>query len=267
MSKIDITSKEWCDIIFDGKNKDYGAYRIRVESKCRYMFVLVLLVVLSSVPFLYMFLYDAFSCTKVKKIDIVQLSDMKPAENKYRLVVRSVNIASQKRKVASKQQPKSDVLLIKPDKEVKNDNLSSSDEKGTNANISLTDIPADTSGFSNKTVARNAVNANKDKVIFRVVEQLPEFPGGATAYMKWLTKNLRYPITAQQQKVNGKVVVQFVVNKNGSVSDIKILEPLDPDCDKEVVRVLSMMPKWKPGMEKDHPVRTKYVIPIVFKMV
>ena len=72
--------------------------------------------------------------------------------------------------------------------------------------------------------------------------------------------------TAQQQKVNGKVVVQFVVNKNGSVSDIKILEPLDPDCDKEVVRVLSMMPKWKPGKQRGKAVRVKYTVPVTFKL-
>ena len=101
---------------------------------------------------------------------------------------------------------------------------------------------------------------------FRVVEELPEFPGGATEFMKWLTKNLRYPPAAQQHKVQGKVVAQFIVNKDGTVSDIEILKPVDPSLDREALRVLRMMPKWKAGMQDAKPCRTQVCIPIVFKL-
>lgn len=101
---------------------------------------------------------------------------------------------------------------------------------------------------------------------FRIVEQLPEFPGGATAMMKWLTSNLRYPASAQQRKVQGKVVAQFIVNHDGSLSDIRIVQPVEPTLDREAMRVLRLMPKWKAGVQNNKPCRTMVCIPIVFKL-
>ena len=100
----------------------------------------------------------------------------------------------------------------------------------------------------------------------RIVEELPEFPGGATAFMKWLTKNLRYPSIAQQRKVEGKVVAQFIVNTDGSISNIELVTRVDPNLDREALRVLMMMPKWKAGKQNDKPCRTQVCIPIVFKL-
>ena len=101
---------------------------------------------------------------------------------------------------------------------------------------------------------------------FRVVEELPEFPGGATELMKWLTKNLRYPVTAQQRKVQGKVVAQFIVNTDGSISDIELVTRVEPSLDREALRVLRMMPHWKAGQQDAKPCRTQVCIPIVFKL-
>lgn len=101
---------------------------------------------------------------------------------------------------------------------------------------------------------------------FRVVEDLPQFPGGAVAFMKWLTKNLRYPTSAQQRKVQGRVVAQFIVNKDGTVSDLELVEKLDPQCDREALRVLRMMPRWQAGIMDAKPCRTRVCIPIVFKL-
>ena len=101
---------------------------------------------------------------------------------------------------------------------------------------------------------------------FRIVEELPEFPGGATAFMKWLTNNLRYPPTAQQRKVEGKVVAQFIVNTDGSISNIELVTRVDPSLDREALRVLRMMPQWKAGKQNDKPCRTQVCIPIVFKL-
>ena len=108
------------------------------------------------------------------------------------------------------------------------------------------------------------VDMYNEPVDFRVVEDLPQFPGGAAEFMKWLTKNLRYPATAQQRKVKGKVVAQFIVNTDGSVSDLEVVEHLDAACDKEVLRVLQMMPKWQAGVMNAKPCRTKVRIPVVF---
>ena len=106
---------------------------------------------------------------------------------------------------------------------------------------------------------------DEDAVAFRVVQDMPQFPGGATELMKWLTRNLHYPKVVEQQKVQGKVVAEFIVNQDGSITDVSIVHSLHPQCDREVLRVLRMMPRWTPGIENDRPCRTKVCIPVVFR--
>ena len=101
---------------------------------------------------------------------------------------------------------------------------------------------------------------------FHVVEDLPQYPGGAVEFLKWLTLNLRYPTVAKNNKTQGKVVAVFYVEKDGSITGIKITKSLSTECDREALRVLNMMPKWQPGVYHDQPCRTKVCIPIVFKL-
>lgn len=103
-------------------------------------------------------------------------------------------------------------------------------------------------------------------VVLRTVEQLPEFPGGIVEFMKWLTRNLRYPPIAQQQKIQGKVVVSFIINKDGSIASPRIVTSADPILDREAMRVVKMMPRWKPGMEDGKPCRTMFAIPVNFQL-
>ena len=110
------------------------------------------------------------------------------------------------------------------------------------------------------------VDMYDEPVDIRVVEDLPQFPGGASEFMKWLTRNLKYPSSAQKHKIKGKVVAQFIVNKDGTVTDIELVQPLNTACDNEVLRVLRMMPKWQAGMMNAKPCRTKVCIPVVFNM-
>lgn len=106
--------------------------------------------------------------------------------------------------------------------------------------------------------------ASEDTVVLRTVEQLPEFPGGIVMFMKWLTRNLRYPPQAQRQKIQGKVIVSFIVNKDGSIASPTIVRSADPLLDREALRVIRMMPPWKPGMEGGKPCRTMFAIPVNF---
>lgn len=100
----------------------------------------------------------------------------------------------------------------------------------------------------------------------RIVEDLPQFPGGPLEFIKWLTRNLKYPPSAQESRVQGKVVAEFIVNKDGSVTDVRVVKSLNPVCDREALRVLRMMPRWTPGIENDQPCRTKVCIPIIFRL-
>ena len=103
-------------------------------------------------------------------------------------------------------------------------------------------------------------------ISFRIVEDLPQFPGGPVELMKWLTRNLKYPRQAEQRKLQGNVVAEFIVNKDGSITDVAIVKSLDPACDREVLRVLRMMPRWTAGIQNDQPCRTKVCIPVVFHL-
>ncbi len=103
--------------------------------------------------------------------------------------------------------------------------------------------------------------------IFTVVEEMPDFPdGGLQGLLKFLAKNIKYPVIAQENGIQGRVVCAFVVNKDGSIVDIEVLRGVDPSLDKEAVRVLGTMPKWKPGKQRGKPVRVKYTVPVMFRL-
>ena len=107
----------------------------------------------------------------------------------------------------------------------------------------------------------------EERTIFEVVEQMPEFPnGGMAGLMQYLSKNIKYPTIAQENGTQGLVIVQFVVNRDGSIVDAKVLRGVDPYLDKEAIRVISSMPKWKPGMQRGKAVRVKYTVPVMFRL-
>lgn len=107
----------------------------------------------------------------------------------------------------------------------------------------------------------------EEQTIFEVVEQMPEFPnGGMAGLMQYLSKNIKYPTIAQENGTQGRVTVQFVVNRDGSIVDAKVLRGVDPYLDKEAIRVIISMPKWKPGMQRGKAVRVKYTVPVMFRL-
>lgn len=107
---------------------------------------------------------------------------------------------------------------------------------------------------------------DEEVVSMRVLEDVPQFPGGPVEFMKWLTRNLKYPKALESQKVQGKVVAEFIVNKDGSVTNVQVVGSLNPQCDAEVLRVLRMMPRWTAGVLNGEPCRTKVCIPVMFRI-
>lgn len=108
--------------------------------------------------------------------------------------------------------------------------------------------------------------ASEQPLNFRIVQQMPEFPGGGSAFIQWLTRQLRYPPLAQSQKIQGRVVVSFIVNKDGSIADVKLEKSINALLDREALRVIRMMPRWKPGVHNNQPCRTMVAVPVVFKI-
>lgn len=106
----------------------------------------------------------------------------------------------------------------------------------------------------------------KNDVVYTYVEQMPEFPGGNEAMMEFIRKNLRYPETAKETGVEGRVIVRFVVNEDGTVSDITILRDIGAGCGAEAVHVVKMMPKWKSGKQNGRAVRTYMTLPVMFRL-
>lgn len=100
--------------------------------------------------------------------------------------------------------------------------------------------------------------------IFMIVEEMPEFPGGTEALQKYLAQSVRFPVIAQENGIQGRVYIQFVINQNGEVTNATILRGVDPSLDREALRVVEAMPKWKPGKQRNSPVRVSYIVPINF---
>ena len=102
--------------------------------------------------------------------------------------------------------------------------------------------------------------------IFVVVEQQPEFPGGMSALMKFLGDNIKYPVIAQENGIQGRVITNFVVERDGSITDVQVVRGQDPSLDKEAVRVIQTMPRWKPGQQRGKAVRVRFTLPVVFRL-
>ena len=142
-------------------------------------------------------------------------------------------------------------------------------EKGV---VSATDIPEVKKEEAAKTNQTEVIfevpmeKAQKDEPIFQVVEEMPKFPGGLQEAMVFIGKNIKYPVAAQEARIEGRVIVQFVVGKDGSVSDIHTVRGVSPELDAEAIRVVSMMPKWIPGKQRGKAVAVKYTMPIMFRL-
>lgn len=111
-----------------------------------------------------------------------------------------------------------------------------------------------------------AIKEEATDEVFVVVEQQPEFPGGTTALMKFLSNNIKYPVIAQENGIQGRVITNFVVERDGSISDVNVVRGQDPSLDREAVRVIKTMPKWTPGQQRGKPVRVRFTLPVVFRL-
>ncbi|MBP6260342.1 MAG: energy transducer TonB [Paludibacter sp.] len=139
-------------------------------------------------------------------------------------------------------------------------------------NVEVASVEINTEDNKDKVVAISApvtsapIEEEEDNVIFQVVEKMPSFPGGDAALFKFLGDNVKYPVIAQENGVQGRVICQFVVNRDGSIVDVEVVRSVDASLDKEAIRVIKSMPKWSPGQQRGKPVRVKYTLPVNFKL-
>ena len=269
MAKIDLTSQEWCDLIFEGRNKDYGAYKMRARAARRLNFSVVLVIVIAAVGFSIPRLITMVTPEKKEVMtEVTTLSQLEEPEVKQEEVQKVQPVAPPP--PALKSSIKFTAPVIKKDEEVADEDQMKSQEELTESKvtISIADVQGtdEEGGVLVEDLKQVVTEAPVEEEVFDMVEQAPQFPGGQAELMSWLGKNIRYPVIAQENGIQGRVICQFVVGSDGSVRDIKVMRGVDPSLDKEAIRVIQSMPKWIPGRQNGKAVSVRYTLPVTFKL-
>ena len=276
MSKIDLISNEWTDLVFEGRNQAYGAYKLRKGTAKRNVWALIIVGLAAALLYLGLQLQKmAEANKKVENTQVVELAKLN-TEKKEAKVEKKEIIKQEPEKVV--EQVKSSVKftapVIKKDSEVKEEDEIKLDEvqKSDKAVGAFTVEGNDEVGGAVLKAKEDIAAPEPPKhvveetKIFTVVEQMPMYPGGDGALMGYLRDNIHYPTVAAENGVQGRVVVGFVVERDGSITDVKILRGVDPSLDREAMRVVKNMPKWTPGKQNGSAVRVKYQVPVSFRL-
>lgn len=270
MAKIDLTSLEWCNLIFVGQNKKYGAYKMRQDSPKRHNLAMLVVVVVALVGFSIPRLLS-LAKPEVKEImtEVTTLSQLEEPEVKQEEFKKVEPLAPPP--PALKSSIKFTAPVIKKDAEVTDmDEIKSQEQlANTNMAISIADVKGndEVNGQDIADLKQIVTQAPiEEKKVYEMVEQMPAFPGGNQALMKYIADNLKYPTVAMENGVQGRVICQFVVNEEGKVENVRVVRSLDPNCDKEAIRVISSLPRWIPGKQNGRAVSVYYTVPIVFKL-
>lgn len=283
---VDLTSKEWRDIVFSNKNKEFGAYQLRVKSDKRHnMAVLYTLIGLVIVLFL-IFGYSKYSDYQAEK---AALEAKEKAEKMSQAILEQVEETPEEDEEIEEQkfeQPEvvvpeevlatvqvTQIAIVDADK-VKNEVMDMETQQEDNTARGVVNQEGSDDADKFKAVQEQVVvkepepevQKPKEEQIFVAVEQPAEFPGGMAALMRWLNNNMRYPEAAQQNDIQGRVIVNFVVEKDGSIANVKIAKGVDKDLDREALRVVKKMPKWQPGKNNGVAVRSYFNLPVTFRL-
>ncbi|MDR1591415.1 MAG: TonB family protein [Prevotellaceae bacterium] len=271
---IKLNSSEWCDVVFEGKNQRYGAYRLRRSSSKRhivaFLVILAVVIVIALLPALISAVEALIPARTAGVEETYTMTDVNqtPEEN---LVEEAIKKVEETPPPELKSTVQFVVPKIRPDDEV-DDNQemkSQTDLQETQIQISVADIKGkdDDTGVDIATLREHeAITEARKTEIFRKVEQMPAFPGGEAEMYAYLRKNLIYPVMAQEAGIQGRVTVQFVITPEGDVSKVEVIGPLHPSCDREAIRLISSMPKWTPGRQQGRAVYVYYSIPVVFRL-
>ena len=276
MSKIDLISNEWTDLVFGGRNQSYGAYKLRKGTAKRNVWALIIVGLAAALLYLGLQLQKmAEANKKVENTQAVELAKLN-TEKKEAKVEKKEIIKQEPEKVV--EQVKSSVKftapIIKKDSEVKEEDEIKLDEvqKSDKAVGAFTVEGNDEVGGAVLKAKEDIAAPEPPKhvveetKIFTVVEQMPMYPGGDAALMGYLRDNIKYPTVAAENGVQGRVVVGFVVERDGSITDVNILRGVDPSLDREAMRVVKSMPRWNPGKQNGSAVRVKYQVPVSFRL-
>ena len=281
MAKIDLYDPKWVEMVFAGKNKEYGAYQLRKGTSGRNIKALLILVIAAA-------LVGGFLAWKVieqkqaeeqqaymEAMELAKLQQQAKKEEKKKEQVKP-KIEPKKEIPVARETQKFTAPVIKKDELVKEENqvkqMDKLDEKvavGTENKEGTKDRLAEAVRSDIAVAAPPPPPAPKPEVsnkVFDVVEEMPHFPGGPAALQAFLSSNTKYPVVAQENGVQGRVTVAFVVERDGSITDVRVVRSVDPSLDREASRVVRSMPRWSPGKQNGSTVRVKYTVPVVFRL-
>ena len=273
MAKIDLIDNGWVDLVFEGKNQAYGAYQLRKNTGKRNLWSIFIMLIAAALIAAVVGANAIISAANEGEADIAADVNLSALAEKKPEVEEKAPVKIEEAKPV--EQVKSSIKFVPPvvkeDKDVREDKeLKSQDELNQNTTaIGGFDGKGNTDDADAQVlkaveeVAQPEPKPAEDK-IFDVVEQQPTFKEGDVR--AWLARNMQYPPVAAENGIQGRVVVGFVVERDGSISHVQILRGVDPSLDKEAMRVVKSMPKWNPGMQNGSPVRVKYNVPVQFKL-
>jgi protein TonB len=265
MKTVEFDQSRWNDIVFENRNRSYGAYVIRNIYSRHVLFSCLISAIIMGFILAFPSIAEYFK-------DQEEVEDVSLKEIKYNELAAPPPID---RNIPPP--PKLDIpppvkTMIKflPPK-VTNKEIPEEEKMPTQDEIKQNETGEETVEGPGEIILEDPVDevvkeGNDDDVIFIVVEQQAEFPGGFQAMGKFLAKNMKYPVQARRMEIEGSVYVSFVIDKDGNISDPQIIKGISTECDKEAIRVVKLMPPWKPGKQNGKPVKCRFVLPIKFKL-
>lgn len=275
----DLNSTEWCDIVFEGKNKAYGAFELRQSSWKRHIIAFGVIVVgMVFISFLPSIIANVNAKNASIRTEIDQEYKMTEVENREQELLEEALPPPMPEPPKFMNMDKFTVMNI-----VEDDQVTEEDESELKSMTDLVESKSAIGAFNvedgssdpdavrkefESLVTGEGVGKQKEEEpkIHINAEFPPQFPGGEAEMYKFIKDNLRYPAIDQEMGNHGRVTVRFVVSKTGDISDIKILKGISPGCDKEAMRVVKSMPKWIPGKQHGNPVAVYFTLPILFQL-
>lgn len=270
INNINLNSPEWTDLIFKGKNKEYGAYELRKNSSRRHIRALIIVAAGAALVMIIPALIKSVipQHTKEQVLEVTTLSNLQmetkvPEENQIRTIEAPPP-------PVLKSTIKFTPPVIKADKDVRDEEEIKTQEELTTSKLSIS--VADVKGSDSADAIDIADLKDNKEVIeeettpYIAVEQMPQFPGGNEALLKFISTHLKYPVIAAENGVQGTVTLRFVVSPTGEVTKVEVLRQLDPSCDKEAIRVIKSLPQWVPGKQNGKPVPVYFTVPVRFRL-
>jgi TonB family C-terminal domain len=267
--EINLNSQEWCDLVFEGKNQQYGAYYMRKTASKRHIWAfglgILLVVFIAYLPTLIETVKSSL-IPKQSMTEVTALSDLKMEDQ-----VKEENIVH--KETAPPPPPMKSTIKFTPPVIADASEVTDADEMKSQQDLQTSKVTisvADVKG-TDEEHGVDIADLQEHKVIVEEkpiygAEQMPTFPGGEEELMKFIGNNLRYPTSASEMGIEGRVTIRFVVSKTGEVTNVEVIRGLDPACDKEAIRVVKMMPNWIPGRQNGRNVPVYFTLPVLYRL-